>query len=224
VIPVAYWNKTDLNIAGLGNVLTNISYFIPKARLCFNSYCLDLKFFIADIPIACILGTPFFAAVSPHGSTQISPEQSRYFITLGKETIVKLPFISIPKCTNDVEINLLKAQRMQEMKSTITSLKIETQLQTSLFKAKIESLRKMFAETACSELPTAFWNQRKHIVYFPYKENYAGTLCKSRTIPMNAEYQKLCAEEIQSLLERGLIRKSTSPWNCYGFYVNKHSE
>jgi len=41
---------------------------------------------------------------------------------------------------------------------------------------------------------------------------------------MNAEYQKLCAEEVKSLLERGLIRKSTSPWNCYGFYVNKHSE
>jgi hypothetical protein len=41
---------------------------------------------------------------------------------------------------------------------------------------------------------------------------------------MNAEYQKLCAEEIESLLKKDLIRKSTSPWNCYGFYVNKHSE
>jgi len=41
---------------------------------------------------------------------------------------------------------------------------------------------------------------------------------------MNAEYQKLCANEIEGLLKRKLIRKSTSPWNCYGFYVNKHSE
>lgn len=41
---------------------------------------------------------------------------------------------------------------------------------------------------------------------------------------MNVDYQKLCAEEVSSLLKRGLIRKSSSPWNCYGFYVNKHSE
>lgn len=41
---------------------------------------------------------------------------------------------------------------------------------------------------------------------------------------MNAEYQKLCVEEIKSLLNKELIRESTNPWNCYGFYVNKHSE
>jgi len=41
---------------------------------------------------------------------------------------------------------------------------------------------------------------------------------------MNAEYQRLCAEEIKGLLDKELIRESTSPWNCYGFYVNKHSE
>jgi hypothetical protein len=41
---------------------------------------------------------------------------------------------------------------------------------------------------------------------------------------MNAECQKLCADEIEGLLKKELIRKSTSPWNCYGFYVNKHSK
>ena len=48
--------------------------------------------------------------------------------------------------------------------------------------------------------------------------------CKSRVIPMNAHFQKLCEEEIKGLLSKGLIRHSKSPWNCYGFYVNKHSE
>ena len=41
---------------------------------------------------------------------------------------------------------------------------------------------------------------------------------------MNAHFQKLCEEEIKGLLSKGLIRHSRSPWNCYGFYVNKYSE
>jgi hypothetical protein len=69
VIPVAYWEKTELQVSGLGNILTNISFFVPKATLCFGSYCLNLKFFLAEIPIACVLGTPFLAVVSPHGTT-----------------------------------------------------------------------------------------------------------------------------------------------------------
>ena len=33
----------------------------------------------------------------------------------------------------------------------------------------------------------------------------------------------MCDKEIKSLLDRKLIRDSDSPWNCYGFYVNKIS-
>lgn len=41
---------------------------------------------------------------------------------------------------------------------------------------------------------------------------------------MSKEYRDLCQKEIQQLLDRRLIRKSKSPWNCYGFYVNKRAE
>ena len=37
---------------------------------------------------------------------------------------------------------------------------------------------------------------------------------------MNHEDLNLCKEEISSLLEKGLIRKSKSPWSCTAFYVN----
>ena len=40
---------------------------------------------------------------------------------------------------------------------------------------------------------------------------------------MNEEYRELCEKEIKQLLDRKLIRKSDSPWNWYGFYVNKRS-
>jgi hypothetical protein len=82
VIPVAYWQKTSLNVSGLGNVLTNISHCVPKATLCLEIFCMDIKFYLAEIPSACILGTPFLCSVSPHGSTQITPTQAGYFITV----------------------------------------------------------------------------------------------------------------------------------------------
>jgi len=41
---------------------------------------------------------------------------------------------------------------------------------------------------------------------------------------MSKEYRDLCKQEIQQLLSKRLIRESNSPWNCYGFYVNKRAE
>ena len=69
-----------------------------------------------------------------------------------------------------------------------------------------------------------FGKKDTYFIHLPYKEDYKGTPCKRREIPMNAYYQNLCEEEIKGLSERGLIRNSKSPWNCYGFYVNKHYE
>ncbi|XP_050919176.1 uncharacterized protein LOC127136687 [Lathyrus oleraceus] len=41
---------------------------------------------------------------------------------------------------------------------------------------------------------------------------------------MNQEYLDLCKKEIESLLEKNLIRKSKSPWSCTTFYVNNVAE
>jgi hypothetical protein len=224
VIPVAYWEKTDLKVSGLGNIPTTISYCIPKTIIQFNSHALIAKFYLAEIPVACILGTPFLSMVSPHGSTTISTGQAGYFITLPQKQVLKLPFISQPQCTNDIELQILKQCRIQELKDEKSFVSLELRLQTPQAQQKAVYFMKIFSDLVCSELPTAFWKQKKHIVHLPYKEDYAGHPCKSRAIPMNAEYQKLCAEEVQTLLDRGLIQRSTSPWNCYGFYVNKHSE
>jgi hypothetical protein len=100
VIPVSLWEKTQAMVVGLGNIPNDISFQIPEAILCFQDYCLKLKFLLADIPVACILGTPFLAAVSPHGSTMVTPEKPGYFITIpspqGRVTI-KLTFCIYPK-------------------------------------------------------------------------------------------------------------------------------
>lgn len=117
-----------------------------------------------------------------------------------------------------------KTLKIEELKSKQSALRISDQLSQSHIQQKIQMFRQEIEEQICSENPTAFWHQKKHEVMLPYKDDYKGKPCKSRAIPMNVEYQKLCSEEIKNLLSKGLIRESISPWNCYGFYVNKHSE
>jgi hypothetical protein len=97
-----------------------------------------MKFFSSRNTSCLCLGTPFLAAVSPHGSTKISPEQEGYFITISRQgKMIKLPFISTPQCTDSVEINLLKRKRIQELKGTTSVLRIEEQY------TKTQSQRKL---------------------------------------------------------------------------------
>ena len=41
---------------------------------------------------------------------------------------------------------------------------------------------------------------------------------------MKQSYLELCKTEINSLLQKQLIRPSQSPWSCTTFYVNKNAE
>ena len=41
---------------------------------------------------------------------------------------------------------------------------------------------------------------------------------------MKQSYLELCKTEINSLLQKQLIRPSQSPWSCTAFYVNKNAE
>ena len=47
---------------------------------------------------------------------------------------------------------------------------------------------------------------------------------KARPIQMNNELLDHCKKEIEDPLNKGLIRKSKSPWSCATFYVNKQAE
>ncbi|XP_070045638.1 uncharacterized protein, partial [Nicotiana tomentosiformis] len=81
-------------------------------------------------------------------------------------------------------------------------------------------------ENICAEHPSAFWNRKKHIVTLPYEDNFTedDIPTKSRPCQMNAELVEFCKKEIDSLLSKGLIKPSKSPWSCTAFYVNKAAE
>ncbi|XP_070014046.1 uncharacterized protein [Nicotiana sylvestris] len=65
-----------------------------------------------------------------------------------------------------------------------------------------------------------------HIVTLPYEENFSedDIPTKSRPCQMNAELVEFCKNEIDSLLQKGLIKPSKSPWSCSAFYVNNAAE
>jgi hypothetical protein len=81
-------------------------------------------------------------------------------------------------------------------------------------------------KTVCSNLPNAFWHQKKHIVALPYIKDFSEKkiLTKARPIQMNAETLEFCKKEIADLLAKNIIRKSKSPWSCAAFYVMKNAE
>ena len=41
---------------------------------------------------------------------------------------------------------------------------------------------------------------------------------------MNPKMEQICRQEIKDLENKGLIRKSKSPWSCSAFYVIKNAE
>jgi len=190
-----------------------------------------MKFAIVDIPVDCILGNVFLAAVEPHGSTRLKGSRAGYFISVptskGGRKRIELPYVSTPRIYTMVQAmqKLDKAESLlSDLKDLKGTLRIEEQLKLPHIKRKIQELKTKIEEKCCSKEPNAFWHKKQHTIKLLYKEGYTGKPCKSKAIPMSKEYRELCQTEIQQLLNRGLIRESASPWNCYGFYVNKRAE
>ncbi|XP_070034520.1 uncharacterized protein [Nicotiana tomentosiformis] len=91
---------------------------------------------------------------------------------------------------------------------------------------KIKLISEQIAIDICAEHPSTFWNRKKHIVTLPYEDNFSKNdiPTKSRPCQMNAELVEFCKKEIDSLLSKGLIKPSKSPWSCTVFYVNNAAE
>nr|AAT39959.2 Zinc knuckle family protein [Solanum demissum]AAT66775.2 Zinc knuckle family protein [Solanum demissum] len=66
----------------------------------------------------------------------------------------------------------------------------------------------------------------KFVNLVPRQENFSkdNIPTKSHPCQMNAELVEFCKGEIDSLLQKGLIKPSKSPWSCTAFYVNNTAE
>ncbi|XP_070013947.1 uncharacterized protein, partial [Nicotiana sylvestris] len=117
---------------------------------------------------------------------------------------------------------LYTSGEIENLKKDIKSLK-QNQMNCDHRITQIEK------NNSLTDFPTDFSAKgisESHIVTLPYEENFSedDIPTKSRPCQMNAELVEFCKNEIDSLLQKGLIKPSKSPWSCSAFYVNNAAE
>lgn len=120
------------------------------------------------------------------------------------------------------DILLKKEKQICFLKEEVDLLNITSQLKKPEIQNRIKLIGQQFRDEICNDLPNAFWDRKKHVISLPYLDDFNESQipAKARPAQMNHEYLDLCKKEIESLLEKNLIRKSKSPWSCTAFYVN----
>ena len=172
-----------------------------------------------------ILGTPFLNLLMPLQRI----DHTGIYCTYDNQDLT-FEFIQEPKSRLINEIkNLihLKEKQLNFLKEDIQIMDISQKINNPSLKMKIQDLERSLQKDICSDISTAFWERKHHIVSLPYKEGFDERIqipTKARPSQMNPEYLNLCKQEIQDLLNKKLIRKSYSPWSCTAFYVNKQVE
>ena len=121
---------------------------------------------------------------------------------------------------------MCKLQALKLWQSILLYERIADQLTDLILNHKIEVFRQQIETEICSNLPTAFWLRHWHIVQLPYEKDFNEKQIptKARPTQMNNELLEHCKKEIEDLLNKGLIRKSKSPWSYVAFYVNKQAK
>ena len=117
----------------------------------------------------------------------------------------------------------IKQNLIRSLQEEVSYLRIEEQLKDPTLQKKISDLEQVIKTKIYADLPNEFWERKRHIIALPYeKDRMIPT--KARPTQMNSELLEYCKKEIQTLLDKKLIRPSKSPWSCAAFYVNNAVE
>ena len=158
--------------------------------------------------------------------TLIYPFKTEYdgIITYLFDEPVKFNFLSNPEILtlkafqeNNISKALAciqaKTKQITFLQEEINFKRIENQLQNSFLQQKIKTFEQKIMKEICSDIPTAFWHRKKHIISLPYiKEfNEKNIPTKARPIQMSHEIMDFCKNEINDLLNKDIIRPSKSP-------------
>lgn len=76
----------------------------------------------------------------------------------------------------------------------------------------------IFLNTPSTDIPNAFWDKKQHMV-----DEERNIPTKAQPIQMNKELLEFCKIEIQSFLDKRIIRFSKSHRRCAAFYKQKRN-
>ena len=232
LIPSKYFEKTNEKLRTASGSKMEVQYKISNASICNDGYCFKNPFvLVKNLSQGIILGTPFITQLYPF---QVD-NKGVHTQVIGRN--ISFPFISpieqnfvtlLQDYSISKQINLIQNKRVfiKDLIKEIADLRIEEQLKHPSLQNKIISLQQLFEKQVCSDLPNAFWERKKHQVSLPYEKDFNETKIptKARPIQMNQALMETCKKEIQTLLDKQLIRNSKSPWSCAAFYVMNAAE
>ncbi|KAK0572511.1 hypothetical protein LWI29_032644 [Acer saccharum] len=72
--------------------------------------------------------------------------------------------------------------------------------------------------------PSPLWKNLDFFIKLPFKLNEDNNPTKTTHLGMSPSDLQLANEECNKLLRQGLIERTSSPWACQAFYVEKRSE
>ncbi|KAK9134325.1 hypothetical protein Syun_013655 [Stephania yunnanensis] len=203
---------------------TRIKYEVPLAHICHQGICIPLTFIIIPgLKQDLLLGTPFLKKIQP-----FSVSENGISTTFNGKSL-HFAFISPPE---DSYLNLIihqieyKNTHIQFLKHEILLLKTEQTLQSPMFKSKLNAFQTALQHQCCSDVPSAFWARKHHIVKLPYIPEFTEAKIPTKANPsqMPSRLREICQKEITDLLRKKLTTPSQSPWSCTAFYVENAPE
>ncbi|KAA0040831.1 Enzymatic polyprotein [Cucumis melo var. makuwa] len=226
-----YFEKTKESLSGAGGNPLNIQFKLSKVHLCKGDVCLvNMFILVKNLNEGIILGTSFLTQLYPFHVTDKGIVSKKF----NKEITFEFTHPVTPKYISNIEeevrqfINRIarKERQIEFLQDDIKTYKVAIEIQKSLVQSKIQNFQKQLEKEVCSNLPNAFWDQKKHMVTLPYEDGFKeGQIpTKARPIQMNKNLVKVYKDEITYLLKRGLISPSKSSWSCSAFYVNNQVE
>ena len=180
LIPLKYYEKSSERLTQANEENLIINYKIPNVHICNDGVCFETVFvLIKDLSSTFILGNPFMTLLYPFLTTI----EGIKINVLGKDILFKfiLPPIlkeiySLDNISKIKEIDkeriYRKNRHLLSLKSEIIYERIADQLTDSILNQKIEVFRQQIEIEICSNLPTAFWHRRRHIVQLPYEKDF----------------------------------------------------
>ncbi|KAM7510610.1 hypothetical protein LguiB_009485 [Lonicera macranthoides] len=224
LVPAKYFEKTSESMTSARGNKLKINYKLSNAYVCNDGMCIRTTFILVkNLSQRIILGTPFLKLIEPF--TKEEDGVATYF----DNRKILFKFITKPRTkeVNEIKEKLIfKEKQLEFLNEDLKIMNIKLQVNSPKVKISIKNLQEQIIREVCSDIPTAFWDRKKHIVPLPYEEDFdeKNISTKARPAQMNSVLLEHCKTEISSLIEKRLIRKSYSPWSCTAFYVNKASE